>query len=361
MITITTHDDETLREEAFRETARQISVSVDRLGLHEGELYIVTDTNVDQTVLPKLTPYCPTLSAARRIVVPAGEEHKNLTILSGIWQTLSETGATRHSAILNIGGGVVTDMGGFAAATFKRGLRCVNVPTTLLGAVDAATGGKTGIDFGGYKNEIGAFAMPADVVISAVTFETLPYKELLSGYGEMLKTALIADGALYRTLRDGATLLERPMQLQDSVEACVAIKRKITEEDPFEKGIRKALNFGHTAGHAFESLCLRRGTPIPHGVAVAHGIKTALILSHMLTGLDSGIVTQYASLLRELFPCLPIRCSDMETLLDLMGHDKKNLRAGSINFTLLSAVGEPVIDCMPTRREIREALELTPE
>lgn len=346
-------------EEMLADAGHRIDRAIERLRIPKGELYMVTDSNVGRLVVPRLEIHSRALATAQRIVVPAGEAHKNLNTLSEIWQTLSNTGATRCAGLINIGGGVVTDMGGFAAATFKRGIRFVNVPTTLLGAVDAATGGKTGIDFGGYKNEIGAFAMPADVVISAATFETLPYEELLSGYGEMLKTALIGDARLYRRLLDAQRLIEYPTRLQEPVEACVAIKSDITGRDPREQGIRKALNFGHTAGHAFESLCLRRGTPVPHGVAVAHGMKTALILSHMLEGLDSRVLTQYSYLLREFFPVLPIRCTDMDTLLGLMEHDKKNLRAGSINFTLLRGVGEPVIDCMPTRREIREALELT--
>lgn len=344
---------------ALHDAGRRIDEAVGGLDLTEGQLYMVTDTNVARLVLPALRPHSRALATARRIVIPAGEEHKTLTTLASIWQTLSDTGATRRAAILNVGGGVVTDMGGFAAATFKRGIRCVNVPTTLLGAVDAATGGKTGIDFGGYKNEIGAFAMPAEVVISAATFETLPYAELLSGYGEMLKTALIADRELYRSLLDADRLLEEPTRLQGPVEACVAIKEEITGRDPYEKGIRKALNFGHTAGHAFESLCLRRGRPVPHGVAVAHGMKTALILSRMLLGLEGRVVTQYSALLRETFPALPVGCGDIESLIELMGHDKKNIQAGAINFTLLRAVGDPVIDCRPTPRDIRQALELT--
>ncbi len=322
------------------------------------QLFIVTDTNVERLVLPPLTEAMPELASTPRIVIPAGEAHKTLESMTGVWQALVEGGATRRAVILNVGGGMVTDMGGFAAATFKRGIRYINLPTTLLGAVDAATGGKTGIDFCGLKNEIGAFAMPEATHISTAPFATLPWEELLSGYGEMLKTALIADAGLYGKLRHGAPLLEDLPALEAPVLRCVEIKRDITDRDPHEKGLRKALNFGHTAGHAIESLLLERGTPAPHGIAVAWGIKMELILSHIELGLDSSVVTGYSALLRDTFPAIPLTCRDTDPLMALMGHDKKNAQAGQPDFTLLRAVASPQTGCTPSPSAISEALEL---
>ena len=260
--------------------------------------------------------------------------------------------------VVNIGGGLVTDIGGFAAATFKRGIRVINVPTTLLGAVDAATGGKTGINFIGLKNEIGAFHLPSEVIISALPLATLPDREILSGYAEMLKTGLIADPVLYRTLLDVEGMLANPHSLEKAMKRCVEIKEDIVNLDPRESGLRKILNFGHTAGHAFESLSIEREKPLAHGEAVAHGILVELILSHMLKGFDSKEMHRYATLLKEHYPDTHVDCKDIPRLMELMAHDKKNATAGQPNFTLLKAIGEPEIDCLPTEDDIRAALEI---
>ncbi len=323
-----------------------------------GQVYVITDSNVERLVLPRLAEEWPELMALPRYAVPAGEPNKTIAQMTAIWTFLAEAGATRNALLLNIGGGMVTDMGGFAAATFKRGVRCVNVPTTLLGAVDAATGGKTGVDLLSYKNEVGAFHSPEEVIIDCRLFDTLPRAELLSGYGEMLKTGLIADAGLYDRLLHGSAGLERPGTLEPEVMRCVEIKREITEADPTEKGLRKTLNFGHTAGHAMESLCLEKGAPVPHGVAVAHGILVALILSHLVLEMDSSHIYAYRDMLRALYGRLNIACSDVPRLLELMGHDKKNSRAGRRNFTLLRAPGSPVIDCLPPASDIRDALDI---
>ena len=235
--------------------ARAVVSLVDEM--HPASVHIITDTNVQAKVLPSLSLTYPV------IPTPPGDMAKNIDTLSGIWDCLIRGGATRKSVVINIGGGVVTDMGGFAAATFKRGIRFINVPTTLLSAVDAAVGGKTGINFEGYKNEIGAFA-PADaVVISTSTFSALPVTELLSGYAEMLKHGLLSSAATYDELL-GFDIVNADLdRLLPLLEKSVRVKERIVTEDPTEKGIRRALNLGHTAGHAFESLALERDTPCP--------------------------------------------------------------------------------------------------
>ncbi len=257
---------------------------------HSG-LFLLTDSNVATHVLPKILNVLTDKEEARIIEIPAGEDNKNLDTLTQVWSSLSEGGATRNSLLINLGGGVVTDLGGFAAASFKRGIRFVNIPTTVLGAVDAAVGGKTGIDFNGLKNEIGAFANAECVIISSEPLATLPREEILSGLGEIVKTAMISSGELYQKVLDDKILSDTNL-LQDAMAECVRFKARVTEEDPHESGLRKILNFGHTAGHALESLMLTRHTPVTHGCAVANGILVALILSHMHLSLQSNLSLQ---------------------------------------------------------------------
>lgn len=316
-------------------------------------VHIITDTNVKEAVLPRLSLPWPVIS------VGPGDENKDLASLSRIWQGLIEGGATRKSVVINIGGGVVTDMGGFAAATFKRGIRFINVPTTLLSAVDAAVGGKTGINFGGYKNEIGSFA-PADaVVISTALFSTLPPVELLSGYAEMLKHGLLSSGSHYRELLDYDILSADLTALLPLLERSVKVKEKIVEEDPTEKGIRRALNLGHTAGHAFESMALHRQRPVPHGHAVAWGMLVEMILSHLSVGFPSAELSVYARYLKEHGYGAPVfECRDYPELIGYMRHDKKNDSPDRINFTLLEQPGCPLIDRTASAGEIETALDI---
>ena len=316
-------------------------------------VHIVTDRNVNEKVLPSLSLPYPA------IVTEPGDVSKNLDTLPGIWSGLIAGGATRRSVVINIGGGVVTDMGGFAAATFKRGVRFINVPTTLLSAVDAAVGGKTGINFCGLKNEIGAFA-PADaVVVSTVLFSTLPKEELLSGYAEMLKHGLLSSEKEYRELL-GFDILNADLdRLLPLLEKSVMVKERIVTEDPREKGIRRALNLGHTVGHAFESLAMEHSSPVPHGYAVAWGILAEMVISHMSERFPSDELYRYASYLKEHGYGSPdISCGDYPRLLELMRHDKKNDTSDHINFTLLSSPGKPLIDRSATEQVITESLDI---
>lgn len=325
--------------------------------LSPASVTIVTDTNVKETVFP-LFADSKTFKTSNFVAIAPGEDHKNLDSVTSIWGALEEAGATRRSLVVNIGGGLVTDIGGFAAATFKRGIKFVNIPTTLLGAVDAATGGKTGINFNGLKNEIGAFHLPSDVIISAAPLATLSKREILSGYAEMLKTGFIADAGLYAGLLDVEGVIADSPRLEKAMKRCVEIKEDVVRQDPKEQGLRKILNFGHTAGHAFESLAIERHQSLTHGEAVAHGMLVELILSHMLKGFPSEDLNRYAMLLKENYPRIKTDCKDIPILISFMAHDKKNAAAGQANFTLLKAVGEPEIDCIPENKDIETALEI---
>lgn len=325
--------------------------------LQPSSVYVLTDTNTAYFVLPRMAD-CRTLTNAVKIVCKSGDTNKDIDALKHVWRELADNGANRQSLLINIGGGVVSDLGGFAAATFKRGIRYVNVPTTLLSAVDAAVGGKTGINFMGLKNEIGAFHSPQKVIISNCFFNTLNDEELLSGYAEMLKHALLkSDEVLTKLLgydilqnNDKATLLE---MMSESVK----IKKEITDKDPEEKGIRKALNLGHTAGHAFESLAMKRRMPVSHGTAVAHGLVVELILSHIKHGFKIGTLQSVVGFVKANYASLGITCNDYPKLLDLMHHDKKN-NDNEINFTLLSAPGKIIIDNKIDETTIKEALDI---
>ena len=289
-------------------------------------VHIITDENVEREVLPKLA------LSYQRIVVKPGDEHKNIESLSYIWGSLIEQGATRHSLIINIGGGVITDMGGFAAASYKRGVRFINVPTTLLSAVDAAVGGKTGINFEGFKNEIGAFA-PADaVVISTILFETLPREELLSGYAEMIKHGLLSSAQEYNELLNFSIVDADMASLLPLLEKSVKVKERIVEEDP---------------------------KPIPHGYAVAYGMLVEMTISHSLEAYPSEELYRYAGYLKDNGYGTPdFSCKDYDALVEYMRHDKKNITRDSINFTLLSAPGHPLIDRTVGEEEIHAALDI---
>ena len=322
-------------------------------------VFLLADSNTE-AIARRLIYSVSDLTADRLIVIPAGDDHKSLDSLAHVWTRLSELGATRGSMLINIGGGVVTDLGGFAAATFKRGMRFVNVPTTLLAAVDAAVGGKTGINFAGLKNEIGCFHEADAVIISTEYFDSLPREELLSGYAEMLKHALLSGPeALSRALAfdfEDVDLKALLPLLQESVE----VKREVVTKDPTEKGLRKSLNLGHTGAHAFEALSVSRdGRAIAHGHAVAWGLVLALVLSHMEAGLDSATLRSVATFVEANYPKPAISCNDYEALISFMRHDKKNLSASEIRFTLLQKPGLADLDHTVDPAQIKVALDLT--
>ena len=318
-------------------------------------IFVLTDETTQQLCWPKIKNF-KALKDCTPIIIKATDIHKNLDTLAEVWQALSNGGATRHSLMINLGGGMVTDLGGFAASTFKRGIDFINIPTTLLAMVDASVGGKTGINFGGLKNEIGVFSDSRFVIINTQFLDTLDHDNICSGYAEMLKHGLISDE---RTWAELVTFdLENPdlSQLQRMVADSIKVKERIVETDPHEHGIRKALNLGHTMGHAFESFAMRRGTPILHGYAVAYGLISELYMSARKTAFPTDRMHQTVRFIRENYGTLNITCDDYPTLIELMHHDKKNT-SGIINFTLLGNVGDIRINQTANEEEIKEALD----
>ena len=332
---------------------RDLTAAISECG-HDN-LFILTDEKTAQACLPVIQRYrC--LRNARHITVPQGDTNKNLQSLTTIWQYLSENGATRHSLLINLGGGMITDLGGFAAATFKRGIDIINIPTTLLAMVDASVGGKTGINFNGLKNEVGAFCDARYVLLSTTFLKTLDSENLRSGYAEMLKHGLISTTERWAELVNYDLAQPDLAQLQHMVGQSVAVKQDIVAQDPHEHGIRKALNLGHTIGHAFESYAMQQGRPILHGYAVAYGIICELYLSAVKTAFPTDRMRQTVNFIRENYGQMNITCDDYPALLDLMRHDKKNT-AGTINFTLLGDIGDIRINQTATEEEIKEALD----
>ncbi len=319
------------------------------------KLFVLTDEHTDKQCYP-LIESVPAIQQAQRVVIPANDSNKNLENLAQVWKFLTKNGATRHSLLINLGGGMITDLGGFAAATYKRGIAYINIPTTLLGSVDAAVGGKTGINFGGYKNEIGAFYPALHIIITAEFLNTLTQKDILSGYAEKIKHGLLDSEAIWdRTINFDLQTIDYNL-LNDLVMESVLIKQRIVEKDPFEKNIRKALNLGHTIGHAFESFALDNDRAVPHGYAVAWGLVAELYLSHKLCNFPKETLDLVTQFIKQNYGTFEFNREDYNTLHQLMVHDKKNV-GDTINFTLLGDVGNIQIDQTADRRMIEEALD----
>ena len=295
------------------------------------------------------------LKDAQTIVIGATDRRKNLDTLVHVWESLQQGKATRHSLLINLGGGMVTDLGGFAASTYKRGINFINVPTTLLAMVDASVGGKTGINFGGLKNEIGVFNDAEFVLLDTNWLQTLDEENIRSGYAEMLKHGLIADETMWAELINFNIAQPNLHQLAFMLDKSVRIKERIVAEDPHEKGIRKALNLGHTFGHAFESWAMKR-QPVLHGYAVAFGLIAELYLATTQTDFPTERMRQTVNFIRAYYGSLPITCNDYPELIELMHHDKKN-RGNEINVTLLGGIGDIRIDQTITEEDIKEALD----
>ncbi len=322
-------------------------------------IYILTDDNTLKLCLP-LVLQSEKLKGSHIITIKSGDENKHIDSAVEIWKYLSENGATRKSLMINLGGGMITDIGGFAASTFKRGMRYINVSTTLLGAVDAATGGKTGVNFLGLKNEIGVFA-PADIVLINIDFfRTLDQQNLLSGYAEMVKHALID------TREEWEKVMKFDLEkmdfevLRSLLEKSIQIKERVVEQDLFEANIRKALNLGHTFGHAFESLSYKINQPALHGYAVMWGLLCELYLSYIKLNFPKEELLRLKYLIRESYGTFEFHCQQYEQLFELMTHDKKN-DSKEINFTLLADVGDIKINQTATKDEIFECFDFLRE
>ena len=318
-------------------------------------LFILTDETTNKFCLPAIIGH-PKLKDAVVITIGSGDEHKNTESLTHVWKSLSEGGATRRSLLINLGGGMVTDLGGFAASTFKRGMAFLNIPTTLLSMVDASVGGKTGINFNGLKNEIGVFRNAFEVIIDTEFLRTLDVQNICSGFAEMLKHALISRED------EWAQLLQFNLQdpdlplLATLLEKSINVKKRIVKADPEEHGLRKALNFGHTAGHALESLSLYQNSPVLHGYAVAWGLVCELYLSCKRLQFPHTQMLQTVQFIKENYGVFAFNCKQYDRLYNFMTHDKKNI-SGIINFTLLANIGDIHINQSASKEEIFDMLD----
>ena len=310
---------------------------------------LLVDANSEKFCLPQFASIDLPI-----IRIEPGEQQKNIRTCEYIWQQMMALGMDRHSLLVNLGGGVIGDMGGFCAATFFRGIPFVQIPTTLLSQVDASIGGKLGIDLNWVKNAVGVFKNPLAVVVDPQFLKTLPDAELRSGFAEIIKHALIADAVLWNQLKEIDRL--DGVEWEPILEASLRIKRDVVVEDPFEKGRRKVLNFGHTIGHAIESFVLSAGKPLTHGEAVAAGMVAESYLSSKYLGLEAACLDEIVQVIKRFYPPIHFTEGDYDALLGLMKKDKKN-RAGSISFTLLPAIGQASFDQFVSEDSIREALD----
>jgi len=320
------------------------------------KIFILVDTNTHEHCLPGFLPKISTATTIEIIEIEAGEPFKNLDTCMGVWQTMSDLEGDRKSLMINLGGGVVTDLGGFVASTFKRGINYINVPTTLLAMVDASVGGKTGVDLGNLKNQIGIISNAEMVIVDSDYLATLPSEEMRSGLAEILKHGLIADEAYWEKVGNLSELTLN--DLDDIIRVSVGIKAKVVAEDPYENGLRKTLNYGHTLGHAIESYCLThtQKKTLLHGEAVALGIILATYISKELKDFPSEKLDSITKRIVELYGKVEFSKNDIDAIIDLMKYDKKN-EAGKINFVLLKDIGETEIDCQVPNNIIFDAFE----
>jgi len=314
-------------------------------------IFFLTDENTFSHCLPFIHDLFP---EAINITIPAGEENKSLETCTRIWTSLTESKAGRDSCLINLGGGMVGDLGGFAAACYKRGIRFVQIPTTLLAMVDASVGGKTGINFAGFKNQIGTFQNPAAVFVDPLFLKTLPRRELASGMAEMLKHGLISDAGHWEYVSNrGLEAAMDPSVIARSIE----LKAQIVAADPFEHGIRAALNFGHTLGHALESASFSgENERLFHGEAVAAGMLCEAFLSHRIAGLDADSLRQIQVKIRQHFPDVKVPDLRKGGWQDYLFQDKKN-KAGQTRFSLIEEIGRVQIHVQVPASVIEESLE----
>lgn len=333
------------------------------------ERFVLVDSHL-LLLYPQLENELSYLAGGGVLVIEGSETDKNIESIGKIWQFLLSRHATRHSVLICVGGGMISDMGGFAAATYKRGIVYVNIPTTLLAMVDASVGGKTAINFPDengliVKNSVGLFYPPIDTILLPDWLKTLPIVEFLSGYAELIKTTLLDDKDQFKR---AMSCLENYMDTSNNVsevfilaEYAASVKQNIVSQDPTERGQRKSLNLGHTIGHALESMSLAEGHPIAHGYAVMYGLVGALYLSVTRLGMDKYPLQQLTTAMLQYYGRPQCTCRNTEQLLELMRNDKKNsldkFGAPQINFTLLSQIGEPFVDQYVPDDDIVEAIE----
>ena len=317
-------------------------------------IFILVDENTRTYCLPFLLKEMDFLGNSHVIQIASGENEKSLVTCELVWSELLRRNADRNSSIINLGGGALSDLGGFAASVFKRGIRFINVPTTLIGMIDAAFGGKTAINFKTLKNQIGLFAKPEMIVVCTKFLATLAQQDVMSGFAEMLKYGLTSDRELWEKLihLDAAELKNLDSHL---IESCLNLKNSVVQQDFHEKNYRKILNFGHTMGHALESLSFGRNR-LSHGEAVVHGMLFESILSNQSGLLSDNELSEIKSVVDRYYMKLKIQPDDFEKLYEIMSFDKKN-KNSVVNFTLLKSIGAAKIDNYIAKNEILKSLD----
>lgn len=319
------------------------------------KLFILVDENTRKNCLPILLLSLNKLQDFNIIQILSGEEQKNITSCVYVWEKLSELGANRKSLLINLGGGVIGDMGGFIASTYQRGMDFINIPTTLLSQVDASVGGKLAIDFNNLKNQIGLFCNPKAVFIFSGFLNTLSSRQLLSGFAEIIKHALIFSEEYWQQVKKFSFIEEE--DLSDLVKKSVEIKNEIVTKDPFEHNLRKSLNFGHTIGHALESYSLLSDPePLLHGEAIAAGMICESYISSKKSGLSKSSLDEISGFIISKFGKSDFNDYNLDKVLNFMKHDKKN-ESDKINFTLLNKIGQSEINHNCSFEEIIGALE----
>lgn len=314
-------------------------------------VYVLCDDNTVRYCYPLIKQFLPTHTT---ITIPSGESEKNIETCKHLWQQFTDAQADRKSLLINLGGGVIGDMGGFVASTYKRGFDFINIPTTLLSQVDASVGGKLGIDFNGVKNIIGLFQNPKAVFISPEFLSTLPIEQLRSGFSEVLKHGLIYNAEYWHQQKEIAVQLNSNWLV--AIEQSVLIKHDVVKKDPFESGLRKILNFGHTIGHAVETWSLQNETrPLLHGEAIAIGMICEAWLSNAVNGLPANELEEITNTFIQLFGKYHLEKIPLSDIMDVMQQDKKNSNK-SIRFSLLHAIGNCDYDIQVSDALIADAL-----
>ncbi len=341
-----------ISKDITKEIKRFLKVNKNRFS----KLFVLVDENTLKYCYPQLVSRIPAFEEAEIIEIDSGEQSKNIEVCLQIWEALGEYNADRQSLIINLGGGVIGDMGGFIASVFKRGIGFINIPTTLLSQVDASIGGKTGIDLNNLKNEIGLFCNPQAVFIDTAFLRTLDERQLLSGFAEIIKHALIADADYWKKIKK--TNIHDFEKFDALIETSLRIKNKFVQEDPFDKGIRKALNFGHTVGHAVETYFLEQNGQeyFLHGEAIAVGMICEAYISNRTAKLPDSELKDITSFILPRFTTIKLQETALDRIIELMAHDKKNEKE-QIHFSLISSIGKCIINKTASQDLIKESLK----
>jgi len=316
-------------------------------------IFILVDEHTMEFCYPKFIPNLETELPIEVIEIESGEINKNIETCVGVWNVLTELNADRRSLVITLGGGVITDLGGFVASTYKRGIDFVNIPTTLLSMVDASVGGKTGVDLGVLKNQVGLFSNPEIVIIDTDYLQTVTPREIRSGTAEIIKYGLTYDVKLFNQIK-----IDNQLNINDLIHRSIAIKNEVVLQDPTEKSLRKILNFGHTIGHAIESHFLESDHKenLTHGEAIAIGMICETYISNRQLNFPKETLSEIKETILNIYGKVAILKEDFSPIIELLKHDKKNV-GGQINFVLLNNLEDCALNCQVSNTLIVESLE----